>query len=683
MTRRTRLLANAGAAALLLGLAAPATAAPITEALFFAATNQNPFQAGPAVSWDRTWSTRDFPIARTEVPALRFPPSGPVYLEAGGRTEGQLGLNLNAQFSSGTLDMAYPVRAVFDAPAPDTVRAGSRFSLGFSSQAPATGLFRLSDVINTTRVIDLGNGVRIQGGSGGTERVSPFIRTTFPSLAAQLELEYTQVNSAFVQGCVDAFIARACGDIGSIRLPSLGPVTQTIASLGREGAYVLPGTSFEAGIDFGKAYPLLTGIDGSELVTVTPFYPTLATQGGMDGTNGPLRAEGSQPILRFQGDLDGIIDNYVLRPALLPTLQGNIGPGQYTLLDATATLDATVYQEFEYTPELRVRLDFDQAMTLPGSRPFTQLDMRVGETVELRSVFGVAGDVTVRPTYYLGGRMHSETGLGIGAGIDAAALRFQILGLDTGFAWQDDFYEDAPLVGIYETRFTPVLRDAARPGAEAGIVGAPFTLNFADALITPSISRITLDPAGRALAEVNVSDGANFLAPQLATGHLYGTDGRRVLDVTDTRVLYEGGNPRFYEDITQPLVFVADEDLLVDLDDDDQLPPINLGTAVCFKCFAVALPEAEDPTLLTLLDGTVVRANNDVAAMDLVSPGPADAGGTSLTVPDAGGFTAFTPDDVPPQFAWLFDRTPVPEPSAALLLLAGLGMLGAVRRRAG
>jgi hypothetical protein len=674
MNRKRR--AAGAATTLLLGMAAgpPASAAAIEQRLFFAATGQNPFQAGPAISGAQSWGI-SAPISRREVPALRFPPSGPLYLEAGGRTEGVLGLNLHTAYSTGTLDLSYPMRASIAAPDANQVRLGDSFRLALAGNAPASGVFRFSDVVSTTRAVDLGGGVRITGGSASTELVRPAIRTTFPSLSARLDLSYEQRNAAYLQGCADALIARACADIGKVDLPSLGPVTQTIASLGPQGAYVLPGTSFEVGVGFGTPIPLAFGVNGEPSVTVTPFYPNLATTGAMAGDNGPLQSSGSQPLIRLQARLDSLIDDYVLRPALLPTLTGSIGPGTYTLLEATGTLDATVYQEFSYDPALRVRLDFDQPMRLAnGVVPFTSVEVAAGEALDLRAVNLRAEEVTVQPTYLLGGTLDSETGLGIGAGIDVKALRFQIAGLDTGFAFEGGLYDDVPILPLVTAAFTPTV---------PGIAGAPFTLDFANRFAVSEVVADRIEAGGIGRATIQLGEFFDDVDAEIArNGRFFGADGRPILAATaEGFISYDG---RAFERPGQNIFFLADSDVTYDSPyDQPGLPADDLGRLFCFACLSGMLPGTEAPTVFTLADGSQVLVNAPAAAVEQASPGPSRSGGTELLFADAGGFTRYTPGDVPSQFAWLFDSATVPEPGALKLFGGALFLLGvALRRRA-
>lgn len=633
------------------------------QALFFNAANQNPFQAGAAVSWNKTLDVA-VPIRRTEVPAFRFPAAGPLYLEAGGRTEGILGIELAAQFSSGRLDLAYPMRSTITAPTADSVKLGDSFRLSLSGRAPKGGVFDIGSVLDATAAISVGD-IRINAGGGGIGLVQPFIRTTFPQLAAQLNLSYEQRNSAYLQGCADAVVTTLCKDIGTLSLPSIGPVKQTIASVDPAGARILPGTPLEAGVDFGKPIPVF-GPYG----TLTPSYPTLATLGRMASDNGPLRSSASQPILELDVRLDKLLDDFVLKPALLPPLSGPLGPAQYTLLEATGSVFATVYQKFDYQPLLSVRLDFDQPMRLAsGSDAFYSITTAAGTALDLRPVNLFRDKVTVRPTYLLGGTLTSETGLGFGAGIDLKALRIQLGSLDSGFAFQDGVRDDIPVLPLYESSFTPVV---------PGIQGQAFVLDFQS-----RYARLDIDPSGfvgnggaeAARIAIETTDGGTVTFGK--TGRFYTSDGRRVTFFGEAGAVSYSEDVRFveYEENGLPVYFVADTDFL-----DPANGNASLGRIFCVAHCDQVLPTMPESTLLTLADGSTVYANPAATAMALLDPSALPPSVLDRTAFSAGGFTAFAPGEVPPQFQWL--QTPaVPEPSAAWLMLAGLGVFAAGRRR--
>ena len=83
--------------------------------------------------------------------------------------------------------------------------------------------------------------------------------------------------------------------------------------------------------------------------------------------------------------------------------------------------------------------------------------------------------------------------------------------------------------------------------------------------------------------------------------------------------------------------------------------------------------------MLVLADGSSVYASPEAAAMALLDPSALPASVLDPTAFTAGGFTAFAPGEVPPQFQWL-QAPAVPEPAAAWLMLAGLGVFGAGRQ---
>lgn len=643
-----------------ISLAASAADFGFEQTLFFNAANQNPFKAGDAWKDSKTFDLT-LPISRTEVPAFRLPSAGPLYLEAGGRTEGKLGIQLVTQLSSGLLDLAYPMRSTITAPTADSVKLGDSFRLSLAGTAPTSGVFKVGDVFSSTAAISVGD-MKINAG-GGTGLVQPFIRTTFPQLSAQLNLSFEQKNSAYLQGCADALIKTFCKDIGTLNLPSIGPIKQTIASLDPSGIRVLPGTPFEAGVKSGEPIPVFSNpLPGfGPYGTLTPTYPTLTTRGTMVSDNGPLKSNDAQSILELKVYLDRLLSDFVLTPALLPPLSGPLGPAKYTLLEATASLSANVYQNFDYQPQLGVRLDFNQPMRLASGGPaFYSITTNAGAPLDLKPVNLFQDKVTVRPTYLLGGTLESVTGLGFEAGIDVRALRIQLGDLDSGFAFQDGASSgNIPVVELYRNRFTPVVPE---------IQGDAFVLDFQQRFTSFKIEATAFGTNGGARFTTEYLGGSSSVFG--SRGRFVTADGRLVTGSDHDRPVVEGA---VLTDV--PIFFVSDTDIL----DFSNGGSTNLGRVFCYVCFDQALPTRPDATLLTLLDGTKVLANPEtdpMAWLALTAPAPLLADAAAF---DAGGFTAFAPGEVPPQFQWL--QTPaVPEPSAAWLMLAGLGLFGAARR---
>jgi hypothetical protein len=633
--------------------AGPAQATTVVDSLFFAALGQNPYQPGPSVSWtDRR--EESVQLNRTDGPTIRFPPApSPLFVRAGVRTEGFGGISLETSFNSGRLDLRYPVASSLDIPDANAVRAGGLFSLSLGAEARA--LFDLGDLSLASASMFRNGGRSFGGGSG---LMQPNIRTTFPTLSARLDAFYQQRNSAFIEGCGGlGFGIEKCGDIVSGDLPSFPRLQQTIASFGPQGISVLPGVLDDVGYSFGTAIPI------GNYASLTINYPSVATNGGLDGAT-RLRSFGEQKLVELEVDVDQLISNFVLQPLLLPPLNGDFGPAKYDLLQMEASLFATIYQEFSYDPRLRVNLAFDQAVQVGNSGPVYEVNLRAGEALpQLRTLNPFAGELNVRPTYFLDGNLVSETGVGFGAGVDAKALRLRLGGLDTGYAAQASEETVFARLKLFGEQFAPEIRPIA--GADFTIdLRSPFEFETADLFTSVGDTVSLLGTPGR------------FSVP------LVGTVNGSPLDLgfRDGSLFYADGTPVpssfAYTYATQDIFFRPDNTSPISYEGSS----FEVPELLCARCFAAPLPGQPINAIILLGDGTLIKASDAAPDIALLGDGPSFFGGTDLPDGITGNrITALGP--ISPELRELLGLAAVPTPAAAGLFGLSLLLLGTLRRR--
>lgn len=634
----------------------------VYDQLFFTALGQNPYQPGPASSWtDRR--ERDIQLNRTDGPTIRFPPEpSPGFVRAGVRTEGYGGISLETNFNSGMLDIRYPVASELRVPDANSVRAGGAFSVGLSSEARS--LFNIDRVnIGATSVSMFRSDGRSFG--GGSSLMAPNIRTTFPSLSGRLDLFYQQRNSAFIEGCGEVPFTgiRVCGDIIKGDLPSFPRLQQTVASFGPDGIFVLPGTSAQkAGYTFG------TPISLGGYADLTVNYPKVATNGGLVGPT-KLSSFGEKPLVELKVDIDQIISDFVLRPSLLPPLNGDFGPAKYNLLELEGSLFATLYQQFGYDPRVRTKLRFDQWVRNGNSGPLLEVDLGAGETLDnLRLLNPFADQVNVRPTYYLDGKLVAETGIGFGAGIDAKALRLQLGPLDTGWAVEDGDETVFARVKLSGQEFVPKI---------SAIAGRDFTIDFRSALelsdgMTTTVvgnSVTALDPTGKS-GRFNVPLFGVVNGDAVALGSRPGI------------LSYADGSPvgSAYEYVT------AKRDVFFRPDDASQIDYDGYAFPVpdffCARCISALLPDPVPTAVIVLDDGTVINASDAPPDIALLLDGPSLFGGTSFGGTPT-GVVIESQGPISEELRVVLGLTDVPVPAPGPFGLLGLSLvlLAATRRR--
>ncbi len=442
-----------------------ASATVIDNNVNFVAKNQNPFETGPSVTRSTSYSFA-LPDTTANTPTVKIPPAGsPTYAQLGASVGGDVSLDFSASLSTGKLFLNLPVVTSLTVPDPYTVRAGSAFTVAGTADIAPQGFTKLATQTTYDR---LGSGALI-GTFDQVIRPSsglPSLTTTSPGIAADLGLSIVNHNSAFLQGCVGAIVGSVCTDVFRADLPSLGQLNLPLVHADSTGSVTLlptvPALSQSASLP--KTFPI------ADYATFTVDAPKLNQAATLSGGN--LVAHTDTDIVSATVDLDRLVDDFVLRPSLLPTINGTLGPIGYSLMDAKATVASGLYQDLEFTPRPSIGLIFDDYVkaTVNGQSlgAVQALTFEPGDLVTLaptvfRSTLGVT------PFYAMPNELANTTGLQIDGRLDVSLLSASAIGESTGYAFSGTVAPPPLQIPFYTNQFGVDI---------APVLGSRFDLQF-------------------------------------------------------------------------------------------------------------------------------------------------------------------------------------------------------------
>jgi hypothetical protein len=331
-----------------------------------------------------------------------------------GKASGRAGLDFGYYVSGGRFNLKYPARSSLDIatfPGTNVVQHRTPFTID-SEFLPGVSArsYLLSDLVANAGP---GYGQQSVPGFSFENFQDPSFGTTFPYASAWATLGYDVRAEASVE-------ARACfivcgtwtktakfGDARDVTLVEIDPSGVSIA-----GADRIP--LFDQDIPVG----------GFGNVRVS--YPDVKVAASGVGANDSLHGFDSKPIITLQGQAEKLV------PFIGPFLSNSIGPIGYDLLTTLGGPALNLYQDFTFTPNPRVRLDFSQPILARGAdgvfRPTNSVDFALGDDIQLRTMVHTSNELVVRPTYFLNNTLRNETGLSLGVNFDV-----DILTLNTPF----------------------------------------------------------------------------------------------------------------------------------------------------------------------------------------------------------------------------------------------------------
>jgi hypothetical protein len=302
--------------------------------------------------------------------------------EAGLHLTGSIGINLGAHVDSGSVNATVPFSSTIDYP--HAVLAGSSFT-------PST-------------TIGLGVGS---------------FSTAAPNVGAFADLTGSLNASAFARAC----FVDCAGTSGTI---VNGSFTQELAAFNRNN-------DGQARI-FGGNVPL----SGSIGPTSWDFQlPGSASGSGTTLMTGSVNTD----VVHGSLDVAGVVAD-----ALGVPISGSIGPIDWSLLSASATLDSYLGQDFSLRPDVFVRLHVDET----GQDVWCVSGFGCGAISALSGPF-----LTIEPTFFMDATFHNFTGLTFAPGYDLSILSASISGIGSigpAFETSDNF--PLPTVSLYDNTFT-------------------------------------------------------------------------------------------------------------------------------------------------------------------------------------------------------------------------------------
>jgi hypothetical protein len=473
-------------------IAGPAGATTIERDTDFVALNQNPFESGPSeiTPFQKPIA---LPTVSTDIPAVTIPsPVPPVFFQFGASVTAAMDLTFYGSLNPGRLDINYPVSTTFTIP--DALQVGQTFSLGTSSAVTPGGF---SQLVSTPVTLFGPDGaphdyLTVARNSAG----APTLTTTNPGIAAAVDLDITNHNFVALQACTPVPLV-PCADIVKANLPSLGQQSITLLSASTAGnVQILPGVP-----GVSQTLSLPQSIPFGPFSKLDISAPDLAQTGVLSGTS--LVANKTSTVASLNLSIDGLISNTVLNPLLLPPLTGSIGPIDYSLLKANASLDGGVYQNLNFADQgTQITLAFDHLVRARvngvDEGAVSMLSFTAGDDVKL-SPIGFVPTLHVVPILGLANSLNSNTGITLGGTLSASALSASLAGLGSiGPVNLGNVNVTLAQISLLQNQFGVDMKS---------IIGAPFDINFGADLngISLTLNQINDDGHGHVTFNFNVA----------------------------------------------------------------------------------------------------------------------------------------------------------------------------------
>ena len=333
-----------------------------------------------------------------------------------------------------------------------------------------------------------------------------------------------------------------------------------------------------------------------------------------------------------------------LLPVVGPFLAGSVGPIDYTLLSVAPGVGQGLYQNFSFTPDLKVNLTFSSPVREADGTVTNHVLLPVDGTPVTLTPATVGSfldhSLKIQPTFILDNQFHNQTGLTLEGDVDVTAL--QLSGLfDAGPAFHQDpdlFQIPIPLFDDTFKLDIPPITTAAQAIARLSDFNTLFSVDVNGVLDQSGQGSFDLKLGGQTFAE--------------------GVAGRLVRFPT-------GGFGCGLTDIdTCQTVLVTNEDVFNGDDD--------LGSVFCIKCFDLSPFLSQTSPVLTAGDGSSLFLS-DLSTFPH-APTPDDIRSSDPIFGGSNFFESFqtTPAGFTPD---------VPEPATVFLFGSALFGLAAFRRR--
>jgi hypothetical protein len=562
--------------------AAPAAALDVRQNVGFSAVNLNPWTGG--ADFEKTFPVLDDLQVdfQADIPNLGVTPTGfladllgidadILSASIGGSASGRVGVDFGYHVNGGRLNVNYPAVAQLEVgtiPGTNAVRAGSQFSIA-SSFKP--GLERAYLPVRSTLLSVGGPGYGETSIPGFSFDVfeTPSFSTTFPNASVWADAYFDVDASVYAEArglAIAGFCAACIRKDFKVDLPEQ---RFRIVEVDRDSVYV-PGL---------VNLPLDQPIPISNFASVQLSYPDVRVESGALEADGTLRGAGAKPVIQVFGSIDDFI------PLVGAFLDGSIPPIDYTLASTDGGPTLGLYQDLQLDVSPKVQLEFSEAVLArdaTGEFSLTRtVEFALGQQVDVRTVFGSSGAITVKPTYDLGATFRNETGLSLGVGLEVKGPEFTL----------GDLGSLGPLgserLDLEIARY-PLFQDSFTIDAGGQITGDPFTIRkdlgavlFPD--VTASASALALDVGDCTGTGIGgqVRCWASYVNP------FNGDAGE--LEVTGTLLRLPLEDPFGGQLDTFQEILVADSEILLELNGFDPEEPsayaaFSLGDALCVFC---------------------------------------------------------------------------------------------------
>jgi len=480
------------------GLLVPAAEADDLQ-LNFAAVNQSPWTPGGATIFDNKFLLPDPALSgHLDLGDFNVDPGSAALNFLGSllginlkglasvtfSPTGDFTADLSASYhiNAGTLNLNYPENVQLNLPR--EIDAGKPFQVSASLPSPLNQKLQ----VNPAQFVGAG-GLGYSGLSNvlnySTATFTPDrgFQTTFPYADAQLGIDLKANAGVRAEACFLFFCDHGTIDLGGVDYSANLIDVNSLTGISVLGQTVL---------GYGTH-----NFDNTLSLTVHPPDLSIAGKEKPDQT---LAGSGNETIVHASFDAASLI------PVVGPFLAGSVGPIDYTLLSVSPGVGLGLYQDFSFTPNLMVNLDFSSPVREADGTVTSHVMFPVdGTPVTLTPAtiggFG-ANTIKISPTFILDNQFHNTTGLTISGDVDVAAL--QLGGLfDAGPA----FHEDPVVAQIPIPLFSDTFQVAIPPITTAADV-IPRTNDF-QLLFTANVSGV-LDDLGR--GTFDLSSGNQLLA---------------------------------------------------------------------------------------------------------------------------------------------------------------------------
>jgi hypothetical protein len=378
--------------------------------------------------------------------------------------------------------------------------------------------------------------------------------------------------------------------------------------------------------------------------------PNLQVTGNLQAGGTALTGSGARPVISVLGSLDDFI------PVVGALLDGDIGPFGYTLASFDAGPTFGIYQDFRLEVTPRLQLAFSEYVQIGDS--LTRVgNFGLDEEISFRALLSGSDRLNIVPTYQLEGRFFNETGISLGVAFDLDGPTLRAGGLGTlGPLGEDTQVVNIASLPIYDESFSLHIGAITLPRIELEKEFPALTLDEQRKMGLTAVHSVGPGSApGTERFELEVSFehfGAIYSGGLEAEG----------------RILLLGGDG----DSSPDAILVLDEDL-ISVANGYLDAGINFGNVICLLCYDWT------PTL----DGPNPSLEDEFGRLYLTNlfEFPNDEFCVECHPILGQDNRVFAGESPITTIGAVYDTQPIPEPTTAVLLAAGMAGLGFGGRR--